>query len=293
MKPSLENDLPGKALPVTVYTPEPALKSPRKLAAEMYADLLNSRGLAKQLAKRDLSAAYRQTYLGYVWAFLLPLVNTATWLFLNASGIVKLQDTGMPYAVYVLTGTFLWQIFTESLQSPLNEIAAAKPMIVKLNFPREALILSGIYKTLFNAFIKVAILIPAIMILGVYPDGHIVLFFLSLMSIILTGTAIGLLLSLVGLLYQDVGKAIPILTQFLMYITPVVFLMPAEGFSARIFTWNFMTPLILNGRNWLTGGEVQMLDYFIGVNIGAVILLLLSWMVYRITLPIITERMSA
>ena len=289
----MKNNPPEKALPVTIHTPEPALKSPRKLAAEMYADLLNARGLAKQLAKRDLSAAYRQTYLGYVWAFLLPLVNTATWLFLNASGIVKLQDTGMPYAVYVLTGTFLWQIFTESLQSPLNEITAAKSMIVKLNFPREALIMSGIYKTLFNAAIKVAILVPAIMILGVYPDGRIVLFFLGLLSIILTGTAIGLLLSPVGLLYQDVGKAIPILTQFLMYITPVVYLMPAEGFSARIFTLNFMTPLVLNGRNWLTGGEAQMLHYFIGVNIGAVILLLLSWMIYRITLPLITERMSA
>lgn len=278
---------------ITIYTPESSMRSPRKMLKEMWGDLLQSRGLAWRLAIRDTNAQYRQSYLGYIWAFLLPLVNTATWIFLNASGIVKITTTDIPYPVYVFTGTMLWQIFSESLQSPLNEIGAAKAMLSKLNFPREALILNGILKSLFNAGIKIVILIPAIILLGVYPDWHLVLFPLSILTIILVGNTIGLLLSPLGVLYADISKAIPVLTQFLMFVTPVVFAMPTSGLSAKLFELNFMTPLIMTSRDWLTGNPTDWFTYFLVINLVAIILLFIGWVMYRITMPILIERMSA
>jgi lipopolysaccharide transport system permease protein len=278
---------------ITIYTPESSLRSPRKMVKEMFRDLLESRELAWRLAVRDINAQYRQTYLGYVWAFLLPVVNTATWIFLNATGIVKMATTGIPYPVYVFTGTMLWQIFTEAFQSPLNEVGAAKAMLAKLNFPREALILSGILKTLFNAAIKIVILIPVIILMGVYPDWRLLLFPLGVLSIILVGNTIGLLLAPLGVLYGDIGKTIPVLTQFLMFLTPVVFAMPTVGFTAKLFEMNFLTPLIMTAREWLTGNDTEWLNYFLGVNAVAVIMLFLGWVIYRITMPILIERMSA
>jgi lipopolysaccharide transport system permease protein len=278
---------------ITIYTPESSMRSPRKLIKEMWTDLLASRELAWRLAVRDTNAQYRASFLGYIWAFLLPLVNTLTWIFLNASGIVRIADTGLPYPVYVFTGTMLWQIFTEALQSPLNEIGAAKAMLAKLNFPRESLILSGILKSLLNAGIKITLLVPGIMILGIYPDWHLLLFPFAVLSIILVGNIIGLFLSPIGVLYSDIGKSIPILTQFLMFVTPVVFAMPEEGLSATIFQYNFMTPLIMTARDWLTGSGTEWLFYFLMVNVVAIIILLVAWIIYKITMPIIIERMSA
>ncbi len=269
------------------------MRSPRKLIKEMWTDLLASRELAWRLAVRDTNAQYRASFLGYIWAFLLPLVNTLTWIFLNASGIVRIADTGLPYPVYVFTGTMLWQIFTEALQSPLNEIGAAKAMLAKLNFPRESLILSGILKSLLNAGIKITLLVPGIMILGIYPDWHLLLFPFAVLSIILVGNIIGLFLSPIGVLYSDIGKSIPILTQFLMFVTPVVFAMPEEGLSATIFQYNFMTPLIMTARDWLTGSGTEWLFYFLMVNGVAIIVLMVAWIIYKITMPIIIERMSA
>jgi lipopolysaccharide transport system permease protein len=276
-----------------VYTPDAAILKPGRMLREMKADLMASKGLAWRLAVRDISAQYRQSILGYVWAFLLPLVNTATWLFLNTTGIVQVSPTEIPYPVYVFTGTMLWQVFTESLQSPLIEVGAAKGMLSKLNFPREALLLSGILKALFNAGIKVIILIPAIILMGVYPGWQLLLFPLAILSILLVGNAIGLLLAPTGILYHDVGKTIPILTQFAMYITPVVFAMPDGGFIEKLFRANFMTPVIITARNWLTGLDSGWLGYFLGVNGVAFILLLAGWIIFRITIPILIERMSA
>lgn len=280
-------------LQVTIYTPESIIRHPVRMIRDMIKDLKKSRELAWRLAVRDINAQYRQTILGYVWAFLLPLVNTATWIFLNKSGIVKVADTNIPYPVYVFTGTMLWQIFTEAIQSPLQQVVANKSMLSKLNFPREALILSGILKSLFNALIKMFILVPAVILMGIYPDWHLVLFPLGVLSIILTGNAIGLLLSPMGALYGDVDKGIPVLTQFMMFVTPVVFAMPVSGWTARLFELNFMTPLIITTRNWLTGFNTEWLSYFLSVNVIAFLLLLVSWMIFRVTMPILIERMSA
>ncbi|MBL7950725.1 MAG: ABC transporter permease [Flavobacteriales bacterium] len=259
----------------------------------MWQDLYASKELSWRLARRDISAQYRGTILGYLWAFILPLANTLTWVFLQGAGIVKVADTGMPYAVYVLTGTMLWQMFIEALQSPLQQVTAARSMLAKLNFPREALIVSGMIKWGFNAIVKVVVLVPVIMLLGVRPNESILLLPFAMAAILVVGTAIGLLLAPVGLLYTDIGRSIPILAQFAMFITPVVFAMPQGGLWARLFQWNFMTPLLLQGRAWLTGSWGPMALEFLVVLAVFSLLLFLGWAIYRLAMPILIERMSS
>lgn len=278
---------------VTIYTPNSAILHPWTLVKDMFKDLAASRGLAMRMAKRDISALYRKSILGYLWAFLIPIVNTVIWLYLQASGIVKLADTGIPYPVYVFSGTILWQIFTEAFQSPIQQVAQFKSMLAKLNFPREAVILSGIYKILFNAAIKIVVLIPAIMILGVLPDWRILILPLAILSLILAGTSMGLLLSPLGTLYDDIGKGIPIMTQFLMFFSPVVFAIPTVGITAKIFQYNILTPLLVTARAWTTATENVYLSSFIWINIILLVILFIAWIIYRITMPILIERMSS
>jgi hypothetical protein len=76
--PPHNNDQPAptpQPLPVTVFTPDSSLASPAKMLREMWRDLLASRELAWRLAVRDISAQYRQAFLGILWAFILPLVE--------------------------------------------------------------------------------------------------------------------------------------------------------------------------------------------------------------------------
>ena len=259
----------------------------------MWRDLSASRELAWRLTVRDLSAQYRQTIIGFLWAIILPLANTLIWIFLSRSGVVKVSGTPLPYPVYVFTGTMLWAILMDALNAPIQKITASKSMLVKISFPREALVLAGIYQTIVNALIKVALLLIALLTMGINPGWSALLFPIGLFSLILVGTVIGLAITPVGLLYTDVGKAIPLLMQFLMYITPVVFAMPKEGLSATLFQVNPLTPLILTARDWLTGFTPTYLGYFVGVNVFAIILLSIFWVVFRLAMPILIERMGS
>lgn len=163
-------------LPITVYTPESPMRHPARMLSGMFRDLLAGRELAWQLALRDIKAQYRQTALGLLWAFILPLAHTLTWIFLSGSGIVTVSDTALPYPVYVFTGTMIWAIFMDAVNAPLQQTIAAKHMLAKINFPREALVVSGIYQTLFNGAIKIALLLAALLFLGIHPDWRLAWF---------------------------------------------------------------------------------------------------------------------
>ena len=280
-------------LKTTIYSPDSSLANPFVMVRAMLGDLWAGRELAWRLTVRDISAQYRQTFLGILWALILPLANTAVWLFLNGSGIVSVQETAIPYPVYVFAGTMLWAIFMDSINAPMGETNAARSMLAKLNFPREALLLCGVYKTLFNAAIKIGLMLCVLPFFDVNPGWGLLYFPLGVLSLVLVGTAIGLFITPVGMLYTDVGRALPLVMQFLMYATPVVFPMPQNGLVARLFALNPLTPLILTTRDWLTGVSPEFLVYFLIVNLVAVGVLMASWIGFRLSMPILIERMSA
>ena len=278
---------------IRVYTPDSSLANPHTMMRGMFRDLLASRDLAWRLAVRDIVAGHRQAFLGMLWVLITPLANTIIWIFLRGTGVISVGDTAVPYPLYVFTGTMLWAILTESINAPLNQTNAARPMLAKLDFPREALVVSGIYQVLFHAAFKIVLLVGCLILLGVNPGWGVLLFPLGILSIVLVGTAIGLLLTPVGMLYSDVIRGFNLFMQFVIYLTPVFFPMPKESRVAILFEINPFTPLIVTTRDWLTGFSPEFLAYFLAINASALALLLVVWIAYRLAMPIVIERMSA
>ena len=280
-------------LPTRIYTPASPLAQPGMLWREMVADLWAGRELAWRLAVRDISAQYRQSALGILWALINPLTTTAVWLFLSTSRLVQVAETGIPYPVFVFTGTLLWSILIDAFNAPLGQVNANRALLAKINFPREALILTGIYQTLFNGTIKIGILLLVLPFVGVHTGWGALLIPVGVFALVLTGTALGLAITPVGVLYGDIGRGIPLITQFLMYLSPVVFPLATTGWTATLMRLNPLTPLILNARAWFTGQPAQLLGEWVLAVGGSALLLLLVWLVYRLAMPILIERMSA
>ncbi|MCX7549354.1 ABC transporter permease [Xanthomarina sp. F2636L] len=280
------------ALETRVYQKERTIKFGALLKASLK-DMYQSRFLARQLAERDIKALYRQSYLGIIWAFVTPLATAFVWIILNSSGTVKLSDTGVPYPVYAFTGTLIWSIIVASINSPMQSTQAAKGILTKINFPKEALLLSGIYKLLFDSSIKVILLLLFVFFYGVGYHWSLLLFPVAIMGAILFGTTLGLFVTPIGLLYKDIGKIIAFGMQFIMYVTPVVYAIPETGLMKTIMTWNPITPIVLTARDLVVGFSPDYLPFFFGVVAVCIPLLFLGLIVYRIAIPIIVERLSA
>jgi len=260
---------------------------------ESLKDIIGSRFLAKQLAVRDIKAQYRQSYFGLLWAFITPLTTAFVWIFLSATGTVKLTDTGVPYPLYAFTGTLLWSILKEAINSPTSNTNAARGMLSKINFPKEALVISGIYKLLFNSVVKIVLLLIFLIIYGIGFHPTLLFFPFALFGVLLFGTTIGLLITPIGMLYKDVARFINLALGFLMYATPVVYVVPKNGVLKTIMELNPLTALIATARDLAIGLSPSYLSYYFILMLVCVPILCVALVFYRISIPIIVERMSA
>ena len=275
-----------------VYTPEPLLRHPVVMLREIAQDVWAGRELAWRLFLRDLRAGYRQTLLGYVWAFLPPLVAAATFIFLQSQGITRIEVVGISYAAFALIGTLLWQIFVDALVSPSASFGAAKAMLVKINFPREAVLIGGFYMVMFNALIRL-VLIAAVVIFWCIPVGPSVAFLpVALFGLVAAGFALGLFITPISSLYGDAARAIPIVAGFWMLLTPVVYPPQIGGIAGWLATWNPISPLIITARECLTAQSLSVLGPFFIVTVGSLLLILVGLIGFRIAMPHLIERMG-
>ena len=276
---------------ITRYSSSSDIRSPLSLLAAIAADFYRGRELAWRLFVRNLRGMYRQTFLGLFWVFLPPVLNTAFWVFLrNSTDVLNKADLEINYTVFILTGMIFWQSFIESFQMPLNMLNKNRNMISKLNFPRESLLLVGLGEVLFDLAIRLLLLIPTFLWFGVSVQGSVLLAPLALLGLVLLGAGLGLLILPIGSLYQGVGRFIAVALPFWMILTPIIY-PPIDG---SVLNWiNPACPLLVIARDWTLVGNTEFVQSGWAYGLAALPLFLLGLVVYRISIPVLIERMTA
>ena len=274
------------------YSPASPLANPGKLISELVRDTVRYRELIWILFLRDLKAQFRQSMLGYVWLFLPPIMTTAVWLFLNSQKVIAVETTDMPYPLFVMIGSVLWQTFVKLLQCPLQAFHEGKPVFMKLKVPPEAFIAAGTARAVFEFVIYAIVLIPAFIVFQVSPSWSILALPIFLLAIFTLGTAIGLLLIPVGSLYSDIAQATPVIMAFLMYMAPVVYPPPESGLAASVIQWNPMTPLLTGVRDLFTTGSMECVIPAVAIFLVSSLAVFASIVGIRIIMPHLVARMG-
>jgi lipopolysaccharide transport system permease protein len=280
-------------LPEVVHTPDSLLKRPILLARMMWRDLLASRELAWRLMVRDISAQYRQSMLGILWAFIPPIAMALGFTLAKEANVITVGATDLPYPAYVMFSTALWQTFVEAVSGPVQAVIQAKPMLARVNFPREALILAKLGEVGFNFAIKLILIVALFLWFRVSVSSSVLLAPVALIHLVMLGTLVGVLLAPLGVLYQDVSKGLAMLTSFWLFITPVVYPVPSKGVFGQLVTFNPVTPLLVTTRELATTGIISNPGAFWLVSGLTMLGLLLTWVAFRVAMPYVIERVSA
>jgi lipopolysaccharide transport system permease protein len=277
------------------YTPDSPLKHPRQFWREMVADFRLAGGLAWQLTMRDFKAQYRQSFMGYAWAILPPFIASFTFILLRSSGAVRIGETSIPYAAYAIIGTLLWQVFADSLMQPIRIMGSCRQMLMKINFPRESLLISAIQFSLINLCIRLCILVPVLLYFQITPGIELLYAApIGIIFIVLLGNSIGVFLAPLAGLYKDIQQGLMVIMTFWMLFTPVVFTGASKGLGGFIIKLNPVTHILPATRNWLTGQTVgpAELQSFALVVAATLALLTFGWLSYRVVLPRVIERLG-
>ncbi|MBV8884339.1 MAG: ABC transporter permease [Chroococcidiopsidaceae cyanobacterium CP_BM_RX_35] len=276
-----------------IYTPESQIRHPLKLFRDMKRDLLASRELAWRLLVRDINAQYRQSFLGIAWAFIPPILTAAGLTFAKNTGIINISNTDLPYPAYVMLNMTLWQTFVDALNSPIQGVVESKQMLVRINFPREAIILAKLGQLFFNFAIKLLLIIGLFIWFKISVSWTIILAPVALIHLIILATFIGLMLAPLGGLYIDISKGLLLATGFWFFLTPVIYPVPKSGTLEMLVKLNPVTPLLVTTRELATTGVISDPQSFWIASIFAITGLLVAWIVYRLAMPYVVERMSS
>lgn len=274
---------------VKIYTPQRE-ENIVSLVREIVRNFQIGQELASRLFLRDLKAAYRKSFLGILWLFLPPLATAGIWIFLNSQRVVAVQKTPMDYAAFALCGTMQWTLFAEAITKPIVRFQNAMTMMSKLNFPREAVVLASLYDLMFSLVLKLIILFIGLMMFGYPPTWQFATATFFVFLLMLGGLSLGLLLSPLGLLYNDISKGLPIILPFAMYLTPVIYPLRKNGFLASLQSLNPVTPFLERSRSLLGGYEFSMQTSLWWWSIGLLMAFGLGLIILKISMPVIVER---
>ena len=277
----------------TRYSADETGKSPLYHLSYIIKEFPASHELGLRLFKRNLKAAYRQSALGFAWALIPPFITAILWIFLQKNGVMQINSDGPSYPLFVITGTILWQIVSESVWAPINALSGNRSIISKINIPREGLLLSSIYELVFNMIIKALILI---VILIVFNSNISILGLIAAsigaIGLALVGFSIGLLLTPISLLYGDVQRGIGVILPFIMYISPVVYSTPTSGRMGALMQLNPLNTIIPFTRNCILHVPTGPVFWFWCVLLMFILIFIFCIIYFRISMPMVIERIG-
>ena len=270
------------------YSGTPDLQDPERFLRRAAADWRSSFPIAARLLRSRLQLRYRRNWLGYLWILLPAAAAASLSLAASSMRLFNVAAPPIPYPLFVLVGVICWQLFADAVLMPGSTLAASRPSLTQTSVPHEVFLLCGTFEILLSAALRILLLaLPALVAFGAAPGATLILLPVGLLGLAWLGVTFGLLLAPLGLLYDDVTKAMMLLLGAWFFLTPVIYPAPAG------LPWHLNpVALLLDGsRAALTGGDAAALP-LIALALAAALGALLAWLGYRLARPHLMARLG-
>jgi lipopolysaccharide transport system permease protein len=228
---------------------------------------------------RDIKVRYKQTVIGAAWAILQPVLTMLVFsLFFGK--LARIPSQGLPYPIFYYTALLPWNYFATAMQGSTNIVVENQRVITKIYFPRVILPISSILSGLLDFAISFAVFLALMAYYRMVPTRAVIWLPAFMLLAVLTALGVGLWLSALNALYRDVRYVVPFLVQFWLFASPVAY--PSSLVPAK-WRWLYgLNPMagVIEGFRWTLTGHGDPPSILLAASSGAVVLLVLSGLVY-------------
>lgn len=183
------------------------------------AQILKRKDLLFYLVKSGLKADTRNSYLGYFWWLLDPLLNVAVYYFLVS---VVLGRGGEDFAVYLVIGLIAWRWISTTVNTSARSITKYASIINQVYLPKSIFPFAFTFTQLFNFAFGLIVVAIFLVIYGVIPGWQIVYLPLIIVTQLLFLVAVSLLLAYITVFVRDIDYVLSHVTRVLFYASPII-----------------------------------------------------------------------
>lgn len=234
-------------IPVTLIRP------PRGIQLNLR-ELWEYRELLYFLIWRDIKVRYKQTFLGATWAVLQPFLTMVVFSIFFGK-LAKVPSEGIPYPIFAYAALVPWNYFAHAMNQGSLSLVEYQRVITKVYFPRILVPFSSVLSGLIDFAIAFVVLIGMMFFYRTMPTLAIFTLPLFLGIAIITALGISLWLSALNVEYRDVRYILPFFTQFLLFLSPVVY--PSSLVPAKFQFLYGLNPMsgVIEGFRWALLGK--------------------------------------
>ena len=171
---------------------------------------------------RHLRGQYKQSMLGYAWAFLNPLSQMLILSFVF-SVLLRFDSGDVPFPLFVFVGLLPWIFFSTALASATDSVTGAASLVTKVRFPREILPIAAIFTKVVDLGFGLIILVALMFYFGEAPTWTALWVPLLFLIHMLFVMGLSLPLAALNLFFHDVRYLVGVALNIWFYVTPIIY----------------------------------------------------------------------
>lgn len=203
-----------------------------------------TRELLWELIRQDITGRYRGSWLGLLWALLLPLVMLGMYVlvfgyFLRVRWENIQSEGGVALALYA--GILLFNFLSDVLTRAPGLIIGNPSFVKKVVFPLDLLPVVTLSAAGFHLAAGLAIWLGASLLVQGLPA--LTLFWLPAIVLAMVPALLGLAWAVAAttVFMRDIGQIVPLATQGLLFLSPVFY--PLSLVPEGLRGWIYLNPL--------------------------------------------------
>jgi lipopolysaccharide transport system permease protein len=198
-------------------------------------EIWRARDLLWIFTVRDIKVRYKQTFLGFTWALVVPIVQILVFsvFFGRVLGVGERVNEAagraLPYPLFALTGQVVWNFFKMTVDGASMSLLTNADLLRKIYVPRLVLPLSALGKPAMDTAVAFLLMLAlaawyaADATADVRLSANILVALLFVAGGALPALALGLIVAAVTVSYRDLQHVLPLFTSLLFFATPVIY----------------------------------------------------------------------
>jgi homopolymeric O-antigen transport system permease protein len=256
------------------------IEAPKGFALPSVRELWEHRDLLYLLARREVTARYKQSAIGVFWAVLQPLLLAVVFSVFFGHLAKVPSEHGVPYPAFAVSGMVLWLFFAAAMTASTNSTIANRELISKVYFPRVIIPVAAVLQPMVDFAIAFVVVLLTLVVYGITPPIQILLIPFAVGLALLTALGIGLWLSAINVRYRDVHLAVPFLIMVGLFVSPITY--PFHLVPAALRPIYAINPIVgvLESYRWMLFPTAAWPGALLLISIAISIILVVTGAIY-------------